>query len=319
LKGGKPPPTAAAVPHQNPLSDANRGLLFALGAHAFWGAMPLYLLLVREASPFEFVAWRIVFTLPLCLALVALSRRGAEVRAVFANRRAVAFLLASSVLIAVNWLLYVWAVENGHVFAASLGYYILPLVMMVLGLVTLGERMTRLQWLAAGLAGLGVALLAAGALTTMWLSLSMAVTFGLYGLARKMVPAGPLPGLTVEVLLLAPPSVALLWWLGTHGGGLHFGDSWGTSLAIVLAAPMTAIPLISFAAAARLLPYTMIGFLQFSSPTIVFLLGLTVFGEELLPAQLACYVLIWLAVALFVWDLFHTRRKARTPIPDGPA
>lgn len=301
-----------------PLSETNRGLVFALGAHAFWGLMPLYLLLVREASPFEFVAWRIVFTLPLCLALVAFTRRGGELRAVLAHPRALALLFVSSVLIAVNWLLYVWAVENGHVFAASLGYYILPLVMMVLGLVTLGERMNRLQWVAASLAAAGVALLAAGALTTMWLSVSMALTFGLYGLLRKMVPAGPLPGLTVEVLLLTPPSAALLWWLGANGE-LHFGESLGTSLAIMLAAPMTAAPLILFAAAARMLPYTLIGFLQFSSPTVVFLLGLMVFGEELLPAQLACYALIWLAVALFVWDLFRSRQKSRQPVPEGPA
>lgn len=292
------------------LNDTTRGLIYALGAHAFWGSMPLYLLLVKSVPALEFVAWRIVFTLPLCALLVLWTRRGGELRAVLANRRALAFLLASSALIAVNWYLYIWAIDNGHIYAASLGYYILPLVMMLLGLATLGERMSRAQGFAAGLAAIGVAVLAAGALTTMWLSLAMAVTFGLYGLARKMVAAGPLAGLTVEVLLLAPPSAILLWWFGEHSG-LHFGDSPVTSLAIALSAPMTAFPLILFAAAARMLPYTTVGFLQFSSPTVVFLIGLTVFGEPLNTAQLACYVLIWLAVAVFVWDLFHSRRKAR--------
>ncbi|HTM95460.1 MAG TPA: EamA family transporter RarD [Croceibacterium sp.] len=292
------------------MSDTSRGLLLALGAHVFWGSMPLYLLLIGDAPALEFVAWRILFTVPLCVLLVAVTRRGKELRAVIANRRALLLLLASSALIGVNWFLYVWAIVNGHVYAASLGYYILPLVMMLLGLATLGERMNRRQWLAAGLAGTGVAVLAAGALTTMWLSLAMAITFGLYGLVRKMVSAGPLAGLTIEVVLLAPPSAALLWWLGTHEG-LHFGDAWGTSLAIAMSAPMTGIPLLLFAAAARLLPYTLVGFVQFSSPTIVFLIGLLVFGERLNPAQLACYVLIWLAVAIFVWDLFAGRRKAR--------
>lgn len=296
---------------RGPLSDASRGLFYALGAHVFWGSMPLYLLLVRATPPLEFIALRIIWTLPLCALFVVVAKRGKELRAVLTNRRALAFLLASSVLIAVNWFLYVWAIMTGHVYAASLGYYILPLVMMLLGLATLGEKLSRLQWVAAGLAGIGVAVLAAGALMTMWLSLSMAVTFGLYGLVRKMVHAGPLEGLTVEVLLLTPPSAALLWWLGTYGAGLHFGDEWGTSLAIAMSAPMTGIPLLLFAAAARILPYTMVGFLQFSSPTIVFLIGLTVFGEELHPAQLACFVLIWIAVAIFVWDLFHTRRKTR--------
>lgn len=294
-----------------PLSDTSRGLLFALGAHVFWGSMPLYLLLVGDTPALEFVAWRIVFTLPLCLLMVVVMKRGKELRAVLSDRRALLFLLASSVLIAANWFLYVWAIVNGHVYAASLGYYILPLVMMLLGLATLGERMNRRQWLAAGLAGSGVVILAAGALTTMWLSLGLAVSFGLYGLVRKKVSAGPLAGLTVEVLSLTPPSVALLWWLGAQEGGLHFGDSLGISLALMMSAPMTSIPLTLFAAAARLLPYTLVGFVQFSSPTIVFLIGLLVFGERLNPAQLACYVMIWLAVAIFVWDLFQSRRKAR--------
>jgi chloramphenicol-sensitive protein RarD len=299
------------VEKSSPLSDTSRGLLFALGAHAFWGSMPLYLLLVGPIPPLEFISWRIVWTLPLCLLFVLVTKRGGALRAVLANRRALVLLLASSALIAVNWFLYVWAIMAGHVYAASLGYYILPLVMMLLGLVTLGETMSRLQWIAAGLAGIGVAVLAAGALMTMWLSVSMAVTFGLYGLVRKKVHAGPLEGLTVEVLLLTPPSAVLLWWQSTHGGGLHFGDAWSTSLVIAMSAPMTALPLILFAAAARLLPYTLVGFLQFSSPTIVFLLGLIVFGEPLHPAQLACFVLIWIAVAIFVWDLFSSRRKAR--------
>jgi chloramphenicol-sensitive protein RarD len=293
-----------------PLGDTSRGLLFALGAHVFWGSMPLYLLLVDKTPALEFVAWRIVFTLPLCVLMVAVMKRGKELRAVLRDRRALLFLLASSALIAANWFLYVWAIVNGHVYAASLGYYILPLVMMLLGLATLGERMNRRQWLAAGLAGAGVAILAAGALTTMWLSMGLAVSFGLYGLVRKMVSAGPLVGLTIEVLLLTPPSAALLWWLGAHEG-LHFGDSLGISLALMLSAPMTSIPLTLFAAAARLLPYSLVGFVQFSSPTIVFVIGLLVFGEQLNPAQLACYVMIWLAVAIFVWDLFRTRRKAR--------
>lgn len=298
------------------MSDTSRGLLFALGAHIFWGSMPLYLLLIGNTPALEFVAWRIVFTAPLCLLMVAITKRGRELLSVFADRRALLLLLCSSALIGVNWFLYVWAIVNGHVYAASLGYYILPLVMMVLGMVALGERMDRWQWIAAGLAGIGVAILAAGALMTMWLSVSMAVSFGLYGLVRKMVSAGPLTGLTVEVLLLTPPSLAMLWWLDTHGG-LHFGETWGTSLAIMLSAPMTGIPLTLFAAAARLLPYTLVGFLQFSSPTIVFLIGLLVFGEELKPAQLACYVMIWLAVAIFVWDLFRNRRRAQAeqPVP----
>ena len=283
------------------------GLLYALGAHAFWGSMPLYLLLVQSVDPLEFIAWRVVFTLPLCVLFLAMSRGWTELGAVLT-------LLASATMVAVNWWLYVWAIHNGHVYAASLGYYILPLMMMLLGLVVLGEKLTRGQWWAVGLAGIGVGVLAVGALTTMWLSLSMAVTFGLYGLLRKTVNAGSLAGLTVETLILLPVALGIVAWHWTTPAGPAFARGWEVGLAVALSGPMTAIPLMWFGIAARRLPYTVMGFLQFSSPTIVFVLGLTVFGEELRPAQLACYVLIWAAAGLFTWELLRGR-PAEEPIP----
>lgn len=297
-----------------PPNSIAHGLPYALGAHAVWGSMPLYLLLVKGVDPLEFVAWRLVFTLPLCLAFVAVSRSWSELTAVLRNRRALLTLLGSASMVAVNWWLYVWAIHNGHVYAASLGYYILPLMMMLLGLVVLGERLTRRQWAAVALAGLGVGILAIGALTTMWLSMSMAVTFGLYGLLRKTVAAGALAGLTVESMILYPVALAIVGWYWTTPQGPALAQGWGTALAVAWSGPMTAIPLTWFAIAARRMPYTVIGFLQFSSPTIVFLLGLTVFGETLRPAQLACYVLIWLAAGLFTWELLRGR-KAQEPVP----
>ena len=255
------------------------GLGNALGAHVVWGSMPLYLQLVKTVPAVEYVAWRILFTIPLCLLFVAWRRSWTELRAVLRDRRTMLTLLASSMLIGVNWFLYVWAIQTGHVYAASLGYYILPLTMMLLGLVFLGERLTRRQWAAVGLAGLGVAALAAGAMTTLWLSLAMATTFGVYGLLRKTVQAGPLVGLTLESTILAPLSLALAWWYAASPAGSALTQDPLTTFAVVMGGPMTAIPLIMFAFAARRLPYTVVGFLQFSSPTIVFLLGLLVFGE----------------------------------------
>ncbi len=287
------------------------GLPLALGAHVIWGSMPLYLLLVQSVPPLEFVAWRLVFTLPLCLALVAALHAWEELRAVLRDRRAVLTLVGSATMVAVNWWLYVWAILNGHIYAASLGYYILPLMMMLLGLVVLGETLTRRQWAAVALAGLGVGILAIGALMTMWISISMAVTFGIYGLLRKTVAAGALAGLTVESLILMPVALAIVAWYGHEPAGSALTHGWGLAMAVAWSGPMTAVPLMLFAAAARRMPYTVIGFLQFGSPTIVFFLGLTVFGEELRPAQLACYVLIWAAAALFTWDLLRGRaRKA---------
>jgi chloramphenicol-sensitive protein RarD len=291
------------------------GLAAALATHAVWGSMPLYLLLVKSVPAVEYVAWRILFTLPLCAAIIAWRKAGDEVRAVLRDRRALLTLLASATLVAINWFLYVWAINGGHVYAASLGYYILPLLMMLLGLVVLGERLSRLQWWAVALAAGGVAVLATGALTTLWVSLSMAVTFGLYGLLRKTVNAGSLAGLMIESLILAPLSLAVVAWYaaGPQGSALTHGPL--VAAATAFGGPMTAVPLILFAFAARRLPYTVMGFLQFTSPTIVFLLGLFVFGEKLNYAQLACFVAIWCAAALFVFDILRgAKGEALNPV-----
>jgi chloramphenicol-sensitive protein RarD len=267
--------------------------------------MPVYLMLVHAVPPLEFVAWRLIFTLPLCLGILALVGGFADLRKVMRDSRALLTLLASSAMIAVNWFLYVWAIQTGHVYAASLGYYILPLMMMLFGLVFLGERLTRLQWWAVALAGVGVAALALGALTTLWLSLAMAITFGTYGLLRKTVSAGPLAGLTVEVLILLPISVAIALWYGATDSGSAMAQGWPLALAVAGSGPLTALPLLLFASATRLMPYTVVGFLQFISPTVVFLMGVFVFNEDLKPAQLACFMAIWAAAALFTVGLFR--------------
>jgi chloramphenicol-sensitive protein RarD len=287
------------------------GLPQALATHAIWGVMPLYLVLVHSVPPVEFVAWRIVWTLPLCLATLAWRGRWSEVRAALAHRRSLLLLAGSATMVGINWVLYVLAIQTGQVFAASLGYYILPLFMMLLGLVVLGERMSPAQWAAVALAAAGVALLAAGARTTLLLSLAMAVTFGIYGLIRKVVAVGPLAGLTVETLLLFVPSLAVAAWFGLSPAGSSMAHGPRLAAAIMLAGPMTAVPLMLFATAARRMDYTTMGFLQFLSPSIVFLLGLFWFHEQLQPAQLGCFVLIWSAMALFVWDLLRGRRRAR--------
>ncbi len=287
-----------------------RALAYALGAHAVWGSMPLYLMLVESVPAIEFVSWRLVFTLPLCLGIMAVLSGFAELKAVLANRRTMLTLLGSSTMIGINWFLYVFSIQSGNVYAASLGYYILPLVMMLLGLVFLGERLTRLQWAAVALAAAGVAALATGALTTLWLSMSMATTFGVYGLLRKTVAAGPLVGLTVESMILVPIALVVVAWFAGQPQGSSMTHGWGLALAIAGSGPMTAVPLIMFATAARAMPYTVIGFLQFISPTIVFLMGLLLFNEELKPAQLACFIAIWAAAALFILGLFKGGRPA---------
>tara|TARA_A100001037_G_scaffold56546_1_gene48805 strand:- start:577 stop:1425 length:849 start_codon:yes stop_codon:yes gene_type:complete len=279
-----------------------------------WGFMPLYLLLVRQVPAFEFVGWRIVWTLPVCLLIVAFRRQFPDIRRALADRRALLVLAASAMLISVNWVVYVWAIQQGEVYAASLGYYINPLVNILLGTLILKETLSRAQWIAVALAGVGIAVLAAGALTTLWISLTLALSFGTYGLLRKQVTVGALPGLTIESAILLLPALGVAAWFWASPQGSSFEVSLGLSLAIMLGGLFTAVPLLMFAIAARRMDYSVLGFVQFLAPSIVFILGLTVFGEELHPAQAFCFGCIWLAAAIFVWDLL-ARRKPRKPTP----
>jgi chloramphenicol-sensitive protein RarD len=291
-----------------PSQTDRTGLAAAFSAYVIWGFLPLYLILVRSVPAFEFVGWRIIWTLPLCLLIVLARRQGPDLRAALANRRTLGLLALSATLIAVNWVVYVWAIQNGQVYAASLGYYINPLVNVLLGTVLLGEKLSRPQWAAVGLAGIGVSLLAAGALTTLWISLTLALSFGSYGLIRKQLDVGSVPGLTIESALLLLPSLAVAWYYAQTQGS-SFAVSTELSVAIMAGGVVTAFPLLLFAIAARKLPYSMLGFIQFLAPSIVFVLGLTVFGEELKPVQAACFACIWAAAAIFVWDLVARTRK----------
>ncbi|MCP5397370.1 MAG: EamA family transporter RarD [Sphingomonadaceae bacterium] len=285
------------------------GLPAALTAYFIWGFMPLYLLLVKSVPPPEFVGWRIIWTLPLCLVIVALRKQWPDLRRALADWRSLAFLTASAILIAINWLLYVWAIQSNQVYAASLGYYINPLVNVLLGTVVLGERLSRLQWAAVAIAALGIALLLGGALDALWISLTLAFSFGAYGLLRKQVPAGALPGLTIESAILLLPAAGIAMYYAAGPNGSAFFQSPELSLSIMLGGALTAFPLLLFAIAARRMDYSTLGFTQFLAPTIVFVLALTVFKQPLEPVKLACFILIWIAIGLFSWDLLQRRSK----------
>ena len=284
------------------------GLMPALGAYLIWGFLPLYLILVKTVPAFEFVAWRIIWTLPICLVIVHFRGQWPDLRSALADGKALRLLALSATLVGINWLVYVWAIQRGEVYAASLGYYINPLVNVLLGTLLLGETLSRRQWIAVAVAGLGVAVLAAGALTTLWISLTLAVSFGTYGLLRKQVTVGSLPGLTIESAILLVPSIATAAWYAASPAGSSFDDSLGLSLAIVLGGVLTAVPLLLFAIAARRMDYSTLGFIQFLAPSIVFVLGLTVFKKPLHTAEMVSFALIWTALAIFVWDLLAKRR-----------
>lgn len=284
------------------------GLPAALSAYLVWGFLPLYLLTVKSVPPFEFVGWRIIWTLPICLVIVLVRKQMPDLVSALSDLRSLKVLTASALLVGTNWLVYIWAIQKGYVYAASLGYYINPLVNVLLGTVVLGERLSRRQWVAVGFAMCGIAVLAAGAVTTLWISLTLAFSFGTYGLLRKQVAVGSLPGLTIESAVLLVPAAAVAWWYAASPAGSSFFISAELSLLIILGGFLTAIPLLLFAVAARRMDYSTLGFTQFLAPTIVFFLGLFVFGEELKPAQMICFALIWCAVAIFAWDLLAQRR-----------
>lgn len=302
---------AQSRPTQSPPAQsppATNALLLALGAYLIWGMLPLYLRLVHWVPPFEFIGWRIIFTLPFCAAMLVLRGELAALGAALRQPKVIAVLTLSAVLVGINWAIYIVAIQSGHVFAASLGYYINPLANVLAGTVFLRERLSRPQWVAVGLAAGGVSLLAWGALDMLWVSLGLAVSFSAYGLVRKLAPVESLPGLTIETLILLLPAAATVWWYAQTPAGSAIGHGPGPSALLALSGLLTGTPLLLFGLAARKMDYSTLGMTQFLAPTIVFLLGLFVFGEPLKPIQLGCFVLIWCAIAVFVWDILAQRR-----------
>lgn len=291
-------------------SPPPNGLPFALGAYLIWGIVPVYFKLLSHVPSVEVVAQRILWSIPLLLVIMYFRKQTAEFAAIFRHKAHLRNLLASAALIAVNWLIYIWAVLNDHVLAASLGYYLNPLVNVLLGRMFLGERLRPMQLVAVAVAALGVAILIGDALDTLWVSVSLACSFALYGLIRKITPVGSVPGLAVETTLLAPLSLAAAFWFASNGTG-GFGDDMETSGLLVLAGVVTAVPLLLFATAARMMSYTSLGFVQYLAPSIVFLLGVFVYGEPLSTTKLACFMLIWVSIAIFCVDAVRTYRAAK--------
>lgn len=276
-----------------------RGIIYAALAYAAWGLFPLYFRQLAGVGAFEIVLHRVVWSLVFLVAVLMWLRRW---RWLATLRHRPAVLGASSVsalLLSCNWLIYVWAVMNGRVLDASLGYFINPLVNVLLGFFVLHERPRAGQWAAVALAACGVLWLAALGPQVPWVGLAVAVTFGLYGLMRKTAALGALEGLTLETLLLAPLAVGVLGWWSWHGdGGLAHHDG-ATLLWLIGVGPLTAVPLLLFAAGARRIPLGTLGLLQYVSPSLQLLLGVWVFNETLAGARLAGFAMIWVALALY--------------------
>ena len=288
------------------------GFMAAIGAFVIWGLFPLYLKPLAGVPTLQIMAHRIVWCCLLVFALLAIRGELAAVRAALSNPASRLRLAASATLISVNWLIYVWAVNNGHVVDASLGYFINPLLNVVLGVYILGERLNRTQWSAVGLAAIGVVYLAVIVGRPPWIALSLAASFGLYGLIRKVVSVDAVPGLATETLLLSPFALAFLLWAEQHGTGALGHSSAGVNALLVGSGLVTALPLALFAYGARLIPLSTVGLLQYIGPTLQFLLGVLVFHEPFPRARAIGFMLIWAALAIYAADsLLRSRHGAR--------
>jgi chloramphenicol-sensitive protein RarD len=284
------------------------GLLNGVAAYTLWGLLPLYFKLFPTVGAVEVVAHRVIWSVAFLAVVLVAVRLFPDFIAALRNPRILAALTISAVLIAVNWLVYIWAIYNAHVLAGSLGYFLNPLVNILLGMVFLHERLRRAQIVAVAIAALGVAVLAAGELQTLWISITLAVSFALYGLVRKLTPVPAAVGLGVETLVLTGPALAALIWFAVEGT-LAFGrDSLETTLLIGTGA-VTSVPLLLFAGAARRLPMITLGLLQYIAPSLQFMAGYFLFDEPLSAARLASFALIWLALALFVGDSLRAMKR----------
>lgn len=320
LTGALQPLGAPAV--NAPTSDhtaqrqARAGFLYGLAAYGLWGIMPVYFKWLKSVPSIDIVAHRIVWSLLVLVLLVTFARAWDQIRAAISSRKAMAMLFVTALLIGTNWTLYVYAINSGHILAGSLGYYLNPLANILLGRFILKERLTKVQWAAVAIAAAGIAVLAAGALGTLWISLTLCFSFATYGLLRKIIHVESLAGLTVETGLLFP--IALVWLLlGGAEGRPMFGAGGQETMLLISAGVVSTVPLLCFTAAARRLAYSTVGMLQFIAPTLQFLLAVAVYGEAFTTAHAIAFGCIWTALILYVSAMIHDRRlKSQRECPE---
>ena len=291
------------------MAETRRGFLLGAAAYAIWGVFPLYFPLLEPAGAVEILAHRVFWSLVTMLVFVLVFGRLRQVRAVIAHRRTFWTLAVAAVVIAINWGTYIWGVNNGHVVETSLGYFINPLVTVLMGVVILGERLRTLQWVALGIAAVAVVGLTVEYGRPPWVALVLAFSFGSYGLAKKKANVGAIESLTVETMLLAPFAGAYILWLVAQGTSTFGTEGAGHAVLLVSTGIVTAIPLIFFGAAATRVSLTTIGLLQYLAPTIQFAIGVLVFQEEMTPMRWAGFGLVWIALVMFTYEAINHRRR----------
>ena len=283
-----------------------RGVAAAIGAYSIWGLFPAFWPLLEPAAPVEVLAHRIMWTAALMIAVISVTRGWSQLRAL--RPRGWAMVAVAGALITVNWGLYIYAVFAGHVVEAALGYFVSPLVSVLLGVVVLRERLRRVQWAAVALGAAAVVVIAIEAGQLPWIALGLASSFGVYGLLKSMIPLSAGAGVTAESLVLAPFAIATVVAFEVSGAGTLTGHGVGHVLLLIVSGPVTAVPLMLYAAAARRVPLSTIGVLMYLNPILQFLWGVLVVGEAMPATRWIGFVLVWVALAVFTVDLLRARR-----------
>ena len=301
--------SAVSAQHEieSPEKRQRDGLISALIAFVLWGLFPIYFAILKEVDALEMLAHRIIWAVPFGALIIHFRNQWSEVVGALKHRRTLIFLTLSAILITGNWLVYIWAVQLEQINQASLGYYINPLLFALAGAVIFGERLRKAQTMAILLAAIGVGVLTFSGGEFPAIALFLGVTFVVYGVIRKQVVVGGMPGLFIETLLLLPIALAYLLWMMSTGKAAFTLANPGLAGILLIAGPITVIPLLFFALAARRLNLTTVGMLQFIAPTLQFLIAVY-YGEELTTAHIICFSLIWLAVSLFSFDAWRTSR-----------
>lgn len=288
-----------------------RGLYAAIFAFAIWGVFPLYWHQLKAVPALQIIAHRVIWCGVFVVAYLLLREGNGWLRRALSGAKVGRMLLVSSLLISCNWGIYIWAVTHGRVVDASLGYFINPLVNVLLGVLVLRERLNRAQWLAVATAGCGVLWLALVHGRPPWIALALAGSFGLYGLIRKLVAVDAIPGLAIESLILMPLALAWLVWSQWQGVGAFASGDRATDVLLIVGGALTALPLIGFAYGARRIPYTLTGLLQYLSPTLQLLCGILLLGETFDSGQLVGFGCIWAALAIYATDGWRRARAAQ--------
>lgn len=288
-------------------NDAMRGFIFALVAYVLWGFLPLYMKLVDYISPLEVIAHRALWSAPVAGLFLLWLGRMADIKAAFRSPRTMMMAVLTALIISLNWGVYIWAIAVGRAVETALGYYINPLVTLLLGVVFLGERFNGMQFVAIALAVVAVVILTINTGGLPWVSLFLAITFALYGFLKKTLPIGPSQGFFLEVLILSIPSLAYVFWLSYSGKAHFLSNGYDTTLLLV-AGPVTAIPLILYGLGAKLLRISTLGLMQYIAPSLIALIAVFVFKEPFGSAQLLAFGFIWAALALYTWSMFYGKK-----------